>query len=78
MRELDREPVTWRAIRAAGVRARRTAEAGPLARALARHGWSLTRTAVALAVDVDTLRRHLSRHHPALCRMRRRALARRA
>lgn len=68
---------TWTAIRAAGDRARRTAEAARIRRALARSGWSLARAAVALEVDVETLGRYLARRHPDLCAERRRMTKRR-
>jgi transcriptional regulator with GAF, ATPase, and Fis domain len=74
----DPPALTWESIRAAGEQARRAAEAGPLALALERHDWSLARTARALDVDVDTLRRHIERHHPALRRLRRKILDGRA
>lgn len=67
---------TWSAIRADGDQARRVAESGRLRRALARARWSLARAALALEVDVDTLRRHIERRHPDLCAERRRMLAR--
>lgn len=68
---------TFASIRADGDRARRVEEGGRLRLALARARWSLTRAALALEVDVDTLRRHLQRRHPDLCEERRRMLCRR-
>lgn len=69
---------TWKSIRERGDRARRAAEEGAFRQALARHDWSMTRAAMALMVDVETLSRYLVRRHPALCRERRRMAKRRA
>jgi transcriptional regulator with GAF, ATPase, and Fis domain len=63
---------TWRSIRDAGNKARRTSEAGAILRALARARWSLAGAARSLEVDVETLTRYLSRRHPELLRLRRR------
>lgn len=62
---------TWASIRAAGDAARRGVEAARIRAALEAHGWSMSRAALALEVDVETLSRYLSRRHPEVCAERR-------
>jgi DNA-binding NtrC family response regulator len=68
---------TWASIRAAGDAARREAEGKAFRTALEANDWSMTRAAMALAVDVETLSRYLARRDPALCAERREMAKRR-
>lgn len=62
---------TWKSIRADGDAARRGVEAARIRAALEANGWSMSRAALALEVDVETLSRYLSRRHPEVCAERR-------